>query len=108
MRIARLRASARSTNRSPNAPQHRPDFDVLQAHWQLAFASLDDDEQILCELRESIALLDGCVQRDADSRAGVGAPHCAFELGLDHRDRGTQFVTRVGHESRTPEYGPQR
>jgi len=58
-----------------------------------------DQEEVLGELRQMVRLL-GRGDQGLSHLGAVTAPaQCGFELGLEHRERGPQFVAGVGHET---------
>ena len=61
-------------------------------------AQLAEDQQVLGELGEVVALLERCDQRLARARTEPACPQRGLELGLHHRDRRAQLVAGVGDE----------
>ena len=70
-----------------------------RAHGERAVAAAREHQQVLGELREPVALVDGGPQRLAQVRVGRRAAQRALQLGLDHRDRRAQLVAGVGDEA---------
>ena len=72
--------------------------DALDLQLQAATVRAGDEEEILCQLRESVDVLRPAAHRFPQLVDGVCLPERHLELGAQERQRRPQFVTGVGDE----------